>query len=159
MTSYDSWKFTATENGWITNTTAVEWLKEVFLPLTAPGDPQEKRLLIVDGHGSQETTELMFMCFQNNSVFDPLKTAYRKQLGLIAEWDTAGTVIGKRNFIACYSKARQVTLTSKGIISGWKWTGLWPVNAAKPLSSPLMLTSTSTPSQPTCKAHAGKLSV
>ncbi|KAI1001771.1 hypothetical protein K3495_g6434 [Podosphaera aphanis] len=104
MTSYDSWKFIATENGWITNTTAVEWLKEVFLPLTAPGDPQEKRLLIVDGHGSRETTEFMFMYFQNNlnllflpshkshvlqpldqSVFGPLKTAYRKQLGLIAE--------------------------------------------------------------------------
>ncbi|KAI1001465.1 hypothetical protein K3495_g6735 [Podosphaera aphanis] len=99
MTSYDSWKFTATVNGWITNTTAVESLKEVFLPLTAPGDPREMRLLIVDGHGSHETTELMFMCFQNNvnllflpshtshvlqsldqSVFGPFKTAYRKQL-------------------------------------------------------------------------------
>ncbi|KAI1004552.1 hypothetical protein K3495_g3665 [Podosphaera aphanis] len=178
MTSYDSWKFTAIENGWITNTTAiVEWLKEVFLPLTAPVDPQEKRLLIVDGHGSHETTEFMFMCFQNNvkllflpshtshvlqsldqSVFGPLKTAYRKQLGLVAEWN-AGTVIGKRNSITCYSKARQVVLTSKNIISGWKWTGLWPVNEAKPLSSSLMLTSTSTPSQPTCQAHLGKLSV
>ncbi|KAI1004150.1 hypothetical protein K3495_g4060 [Podosphaera aphanis] len=177
MTSYDSWKFTATENGWITNTTAVEWLKEVFLPLTAPDDPQEKRLLIGDGYGSHETTEFMFMCFQNNvnllflpshtshvlqpldqSVFGPLKTANRKQLGLIAEWD-AGTVIGKRNFITCYSKARQAALTSKNIISGGKWTGLWPVNVTKPLSSPLMLTSTSTPSQPTCKAHPGKLSV
>ena len=138
---------------------------------------QEKRLLIVDGHGSHETTEFMFTCFQNNinliflpshtshvlqpldqSVFGPLKTAYRKQLGLTAEWD-AGTVIGKRNFITCYSKARQVALTSKNIISGWKWTGLWPVNVSKPLSSPLMLTSTSTPSQPTRKAHPGKLSV
>ncbi|KAI0996863.1 hypothetical protein K3495_g11320 [Podosphaera aphanis] len=174
---YDSWKFTATENGWIANTTAVEWLKEVFLPLTTPGDPQEKRLLIVDGHGSHETTEFTFMCFQKNvnllflpsytsdvlqpldqSVFSPLKTAYRKQLGLIAKWD-AGTVMGKRNFITCYSKARQVALASKNIISGWKWAGLWPVNVAKPLSSPLMLTSTSTPSQPTCEAHPGKLSV
>ncbi|KAI1004759.1 hypothetical protein K3495_g3456 [Podosphaera aphanis] len=142
MTSYDSWKFTATKNGWITNTIAVEWLKEVFFPLTAPDDPQEKRLLIP----------------LDQSVFGPLKTAYRKELGLIAEWD-AGTVIGKRNFITCYSKARQVALTSNNIISGWKWTGLWSFNVAKPLSSPLMLTSTSTPSQPTCKAHPGKLNV
>ena len=138
---------------------------------------QEKRLLIVDGHGSHETTEFMFTCFQNNvnliflpshtshvlqpldqSVFGPLKTTYRKQLGLTAERD-AGTVIGKRNFIICYSKARQVALTSKNIISGWKWMELWPVNVSKPLSSPLMLTSTSTPSQPTRKAHPGKLSV
>ncbi|KAI1006873.1 hypothetical protein K3495_g1337 [Podosphaera aphanis] len=57
------------------------------------------------------------------------------------------------------SKARQVALTRKNIIRVWKWTGVWPVNAAKPLSSPLMLTSTSTTSQPTCKAHPGKLSV
>ncbi|KAI1006794.1 hypothetical protein K3495_g1425 [Podosphaera aphanis] len=137
-TSCDSWKFTATENRWITNTTAVEWLKGMFLPSTAPGDPQEKRLLIVDGHGSHETNEFMSKCFQNNvnllflpsptshvlqpldqSVFGPLKTAYWKQLGLIVEWD-AGTVIDKRNSITCYSKARQVALTSKIIISGWK---------------------------------------
>ncbi|KAI1001647.1 hypothetical protein K3495_g6554 [Podosphaera aphanis] len=64
MTSYASWKCTATENGWITNTTAVEWLKEVFLPLTALGDPQEKRLLSVDDHGSHQTTEFMCMCWK-----------------------------------------------------------------------------------------------
>ncbi|KAI0999060.1 hypothetical protein K3495_g9138 [Podosphaera aphanis] len=81
MTSYDFWKFTATENGWITNTTAVESLKEVFLPLAAPGDPQEKRLLIVDGHGSHETTEFMFMCFQNNVnlLFLPSHTSHDLQ--------------------------------------------------------------------------------
>ncbi|KAI1007793.1 hypothetical protein K3495_g446 [Podosphaera aphanis] len=138
MTSYDSWTFTATENGWTTNSTAVEWLKEVFLPSTAPGDVQEKRLLNIDGDGSHETTEFMFMCFQNNVnfiflpphashvlqpldrwVFGPLKTAYRKQLGLIGQRD-AGTVTDKRNFIPHYNKARQVALTSKNIISGWK---------------------------------------
>jgi hypothetical protein len=31
---YASWKFTATENGWITDSTAVEWLEKVFIPLT-----------------------------------------------------------------------------------------------------------------------------
>ncbi|KAK1852830.1 transposase [Colletotrichum chrysophilum] len=166
LTPYESWKFTATENGWTSDSTAVKWLTEVFIPSTQPGDPSEVRLLILDGHGSHETTAFMYTCFRNKihllflpahtshvlqpldqSVFGPLKAAYKKELGLLAEWD-AGTVVGKRNFVICYGKARKAALTSKNIISGWKWTGLWPVSMARPLMSPLLLENTSTPAKP-----------
>ncbi|KAF4474230.1 hypothetical protein CGGC5_v017057 [Colletotrichum fructicola Nara gc5] len=166
LTPYESWKFTATENGWTSDSTAVKWLTEVFIPSTQPADPSEVRLLILDGHGSHETTAFMYTCFRNKihllflpahtshvlqpldqSVFGPLKAAYKKELGLLAEWD-AGTVVGKRNFVICYGKARKAALTSKNIISGWKWTGLWPVSMARPLMSPLLLVNTSTPAKP-----------
>ncbi|KAF5482718.1 hypothetical protein CGCF413_v015623 [Colletotrichum fructicola] len=31
LTPYESWKFTATENGWTSDSTAVKWLTEVFM--------------------------------------------------------------------------------------------------------------------------------
>lgn len=173
LTPFDSWRFTATDNGWTSDPTALEWLKGVFIPFTQPYDPHEARLLILDGHGSHETTEFMYMCFENKihlvflpphsshvlqpldqSVFGPLKTAYKKELGNLSQWD-AGTVVGKRNFLVCYGKARNAALTSKNIISGWKWTGLWPVSMAKPLMSPLLLENTNTPAIQASQVYKG----
>ncbi|CCF37961.1 transposase [Colletotrichum higginsianum] len=33
---YEGWQFTATENGWTSDATAVEWLQKVFIPQTLP---------------------------------------------------------------------------------------------------------------------------
>jgi hypothetical protein len=59
---FKGWQFTAIENGWTTDNTALEWLQKVFIPQTAPRDPSEAQLLVLDGHGSHETTELMWKC-------------------------------------------------------------------------------------------------
>jgi 4-hydroxybenzoate polyprenyltransferase len=74
----------------------------------------------------------------DQSVFGPLKAAYKKELGYLAQWNDS-TVVGKRQFLDCYRKARQSALTAQNIKAGWKSTGLWPVNTAKPLMSPLLL--------------------
>ncbi|KAK8013654.1 transposase [Apiospora marii] len=50
---FKDWQFTATENGWIADETAIEWLEKVFIPNTAPEDPSEYRLLIVLGNVNQ----------------------------------------------------------------------------------------------------------
>ena len=63
LSIFKSWQFTSTDNGWTTNATAVEWLEKVFLPLTKT---QEARLLILDGHGSHETTEFIYLYYQHN---------------------------------------------------------------------------------------------
>jgi 4-hydroxybenzoate polyprenyltransferase len=34
-----TWKFAATDKGWINRVVALEWLEEVFIPLTKPQDP------------------------------------------------------------------------------------------------------------------------
>jgi hypothetical protein len=129
----------------------------VFLPQTAPRDPSEARLLILDGHGSHETTEFMWECFSNNvyllflplhtshvlqpldlSIFAPLKRAYRKQLGFLSLLNDS-TPIGKQNFLACYRKARLNSLTAVNIKAEWRASGLWPINISKPLINRLLL--------------------
>ena len=78
----------------------------------------------------------------DQSVFGPLKAAYKKELGYLEQWSDS-TVVGKRNFLNCYRKARQSALTAQNIRSGWKSTGLWPVSMARPLLSPLLLEDSS----------------
>ncbi|KAL8290854.1 hypothetical protein RB597_008897 [Gaeumannomyces tritici] len=120
---FKGWEFTATDNGWTTDRTAVEWLQKVFLPATRP-DPPQPRLLILDGHGSHITKEFMYLCLRNDvyilylpphtshvlqpldlSVFSPLKHAYRKITGSQALF-TCSTVVGKRHFLQAYASAR-----------------------------------------------------
>ncbi|KZL77371.1 transposase [Colletotrichum tofieldiae] len=73
----------------------------------------------------------------DQSVFRPLKAAYRKHLGYL-DIQSDSTVTGKRNFIDCYRKARLDTLIIHIIKSSWKYTGLWLVDKAQPLSSPFV---------------------
>ena len=169
---YKGWKFTATENGWTSDDTAVEWLQKIFIPKTAPRDPSEVRLLVLDGHGSHETDDFMWECYSNNiqllflpphtshvlqpldlAVFSPLKTYYRKQIGFLSLL-TDSTPIGKRNFLICYAKARKQALTSQNIKSGWRAGGLWPVNSAKPLMSRLLLDNSNKPNSKASKRKA-----
>ena len=47
--------------------------------------------------------------------------------------------MGKMAMIQCVRQARRDALITKNIKAGWKATGLWPVNMAKPLMSPLLM--------------------
>ncbi|KAK2773990.1 transposase [Colletotrichum kahawae] len=97
----------------------------------------------------------MYVCFRNNmnflflpthtlhvfqpldqSLLVPLRQSIRRSSDHVLSWD-ASTIVGKGNFIICYSKARKAALTSEKIISDSKWTGLWPISMARPIMSPL----------------------
>ena len=66
--------------------------------------------------------------------FSSLKTVYRRLLGEhTALTDT--TKVGKANFLEFYARARETGFREENIRSGWKATGLYPKNVAKPLSS------------------------
>jgi hypothetical protein len=78
------------------------------------------------------------------SVFAPLKHAYRKQLSFLSLL-TDSTPLGKRNFLACYRKARKSSLTAKNIKAGWQASGLWPVRMSKPLMNRLLLENSNQP--------------
>ena len=166
MAIFDNWEFTATDNGWTTDKTALEWLEKVFIPQTAPRD-HSARLLILDGHGSHETTDFLWKCLEHNiyllflpahtshilqpldlTVFSALKRAYRKELQKLNSLIDS-TPIGKRNFLVCYYKARQESITPSNIKAGWRTTGLWPVSVAKPLMSPLLLENSNKSTDPT----------
>jgi 4-hydroxybenzoate polyprenyltransferase len=172
---FKDWQFTATDNGWTNNAVAVEWLEKIFIPETQPDDPSEYRLLILDGHGSHTSDDFMWLCFKNRihviylpahcshvvqsldiGVFSSLKTAYRRWLAGISLW-TDSTIVGKRNFLEYYRRARLVGLTSSNILAGWKGSGLWPVNQTKPLMSRLLVENRrpTTPPLPTTRPAPG----
>ena len=144
---------------------ALEWLRRVFIPQTRSGP----RLLIMDGHGSHTTDDFMFLCFQHQiyllflpphtshvlqpldlSVFSPLKPAYRKWASQLFHQSSTAP-FGKLGFLICLQKACIESFTAHNIKSGWRVTGLWPVNVRKPLSSSRVLAIKTNPSNPSPK--------
>ena len=71
----------------------------------------------------------------DNGVFNALKAAYRKELANMASL-TDSTPVDKVKFIRAYAKAREVGMTQKNILSGWRTTGNWPISRAKALRHP-----------------------
>ncbi|EXK24419.1 hypothetical protein FOMG_18845 [Fusarium oxysporum f. sp. melonis 26406] len=148
------WYYITSDNGWTDNHIAVEWLREVYLPQTQPEDESDARLIILDGHRSHVSDEWMATCFLNNvyccylpahcshglqpldnGVFNASKAAYRKELQKLATL-TDSAPVDKVNFIKAYAKAREVGMTKKNILSGWRVTGNWPISRRKALMHP-----------------------
>src|SRR6478736_5231193 len=71
----------------------------------------------------------------NNGVFNTSKAAYRKELQKLATL-TDSAPVDKVNFIKAYAKAREVGMTKKNILSGWRVTGNWPISRRKALIHP-----------------------
>jgi hypothetical protein len=68
----------------------------------------------------------------DNGVFNASKAAYRKELEKLASL-TDSAPVDKVNFIKAYAKAREVGMTKKNILSGWRVTGNWPISRRKAL--------------------------
>ncbi|KAJ4176326.1 hypothetical protein NW759_17773 [Fusarium solani] len=148
------WYYITSDNGWTDNHIAVEWLREVYIPQTQPEDESDARLIILDGHRSHVSDEWMATCFLNNvyccylpahcshglqpldnGPFNASKAAYRKELQKLTSL-TDSAPVDKVNFIRAYAKAREVGMTKKNILSGWRVTGNWPVSRRKALIHP-----------------------
>ncbi|KAJ3454646.1 hypothetical protein MRS44_013246 [Fusarium solani] len=122
------WYYITSENGWTDNHIAVEWLKEVYLPQTRPEYESDARIIILDGHGSHVSP-------LDNGVFNASIAAYRKELQKLASL-TDSAPVDNVNFIKAYAKAREVGMTKKNILSGWRVTGNWPISRRKALIHP-----------------------
>lgn len=59
---FEPWRFHTTQKGWTDDATGVKWLKDIFLPNTAPITPGNRRLLVLNGHGSHATEAFMYLC-------------------------------------------------------------------------------------------------
>nr|ABG26269.1 transposase [Ophiostoma novo-ulmi subsp. novo-ulmi] len=166
LSLFNSWQFTATNNGWTDYETGLKWLEDVFIPCSAPARPSEARLLVIDGHGSHETDGFMKLCFENNifllflpshsshvlqpldlTIFSPLKAYYKKEIEKIGS-DEEAVICNKRTFLKTYAAARTAALTAKNIKMGWRTAGLWPRNVMRPLMSPFVLSVDNQPSTP-----------
>ncbi len=64
LEEFERWQFTASPNGWTSNDLGHEWLTTRFLPQTAPGN-KDWRLLILDGHGSHVSDDVIASCAAN----------------------------------------------------------------------------------------------
>jgi DDE superfamily endonuclease len=123
------------------------------MPESAPDDPLQTRILLLNSHGSHVPTDFMYECEINNikliylpahsshvlqpldlSVFSLIKSHYRKEIDRIAIYDDTGPV-KKIRFIEFYDRARQFTLTVRNIQSGWRGAGLVLFNPTKVLNS------------------------
>lgn len=59
------WRFSTSSSGWTSDSHAYEWLVSVFEPYTRPEDPEQRRLLIMDGHGSHITANVIAHCMEH----------------------------------------------------------------------------------------------
>lgn len=172
---FKDWQFTASENGWTSNPCATEWLLKVFIPCTQhlADSLNSGRILVLDGHGSHCTLDFLFECFKARiyllflpahsshitqpldlSVFSPLKQGYRRNLRQL-EGYTLANPIGKELFLTIYARARDQALTSANIKSGWRASGLCPLNVNKALSNPMVLVQEA-PKRPTTPQRSAK---
>lgn len=137
------WQWATSPSGWTSDKIAVEWLDKIFIPLTQPLDPVERRLLIVDGHGSHVTPEFIAKCMRNAidlmvlpahtshitqpldvGPFAPLKIAMSNQALRANRYDPGR--VQKVDFVRHLVQARQIGMTGENIRSGWRSSGLWP---------------------------------
>jgi hypothetical protein len=145
------WHIGVSENGWTTDELGLAWLKEVYDPNTRRRTVGKYRLLILDGHGSHVSPEFDKYCEANSIItlqmpahsshylqpldvgcFAPLKMIYGRR---VQEKMLAGVNhIDKQDFLSLYLRARQQALSASNIRSGFKATGLIPLDPNQVLS-------------------------
>ena len=132
-----------TENGWTNNAICLRWFEEIFIPQTkdTKGD---YRLLIVDGHGSHVTHEVIKLCLENKivllclpahstdllqpldvAIFGPFAHAYKKGLKKCTQYGK-NYHIDKVDFLQVVQPARHQSVTPSNTASGWRRAGLVP---------------------------------
>ena len=117
----------------------------VFEPSTRPEDPTTRRLLIMDGHSSHITANVIAFCMQRAidlmilpphcshilqpldvGVFAPLKRALASETDAALRLDTRR--MSRVEWVEMYIRAREKALTSSNIRGGWRGAGLAPLS-------------------------------
>ena len=150
-----NWRFSTTLTGWTNDTIAFEWLSNLFEPETRRNDGK-RRLLIFDGHGSHITSRFLSFCLGHSidpvclpphtshklqpldvALFGPLKRYLTSVLDSF--FNSVPTSITRKDWIECYRVARELTYRPNSIESGFRTTGIYPLDAEmtiKKLTSP-----------------------
>ncbi|KIJ47649.1 hypothetical protein M422DRAFT_135040, partial [Sphaerobolus stellatus SS14] len=139
------YRVTETENGWTNDMICHQWFGKVFLPFAkSHGDPTKPILLIIDGHGSHETTEMLDKAFEQNTILAelPPHTTHRLQpldVGIfgplqrswIKHCEDMGVKrqeITRETLIPEYMKIRAKSITIASVHNAFKKSGIWPIN-------------------------------
>jgi hypothetical protein len=132
------------DNGWTDHEIGLEWFKICFEPETRCGD--EYRLLILDGHSSHITTQVIRFCVASKiiplclpphtthhlqpldvGIFAPLASAYKSGVRERSKFIVSYS-IDKVDFLEIYRTARDQAITNENIRKAWKTSGLEPLN-------------------------------
>ena len=144
--------FGVSPNGWTDNSKALAWSERSFGPgstserkATNNNGLQKWRLLTFDGHISHVNKAFLHWCLDYQvlpvclpphtthflqpldvAVFGPLKHAYSDLLQ--AQYTKGERGVWKGNFYKLLDSAQEKTFRSTNILSGFRHTGLWPVD-------------------------------
>lgn len=140
----DDYLITVSETGYSNDQLAFHWLKH-FNKQTKRRTKGAWRLLLVDGHSSHETMELLKYAEDHRiqlfalpphtthllqpldvGCFQPLKWYHGRCLDWAAR--TGSRDINKADFMATVEEIRRLTFTRKTILGGWRRTGIAPFN-------------------------------
>ena len=146
-----NWEFGFSTSGWTDNELSLQWLRRIFIPMTAR--PGKRRLLIVDGHGSHEAGLFQYECMKNDislvylpahashilqpldvGPFSPLGGYYRKEVHNFTP--TGFATFDRATFTKVYQIARPRAFTERNITSGWRRAGLEPLDIDRILGNP-----------------------
>ena len=150
---FEDWRFKCSPKGWTSNPTALDWIKDIFIPHVRACHGNRWVVLICDGHDSHTNDDFLWLCLSNKvwlvfyephcshvvqvldvGVFGLLK---RKLKVFVRDGPNArlGLKPSKKDMINAYRQARIDVLTPNVIKNAWRTSGIWPRDREKPLSS------------------------
>jgi hypothetical protein len=144
------WTIALSDKGWTDDSLGLAWLTDVFEKHTKDRIKGVYRLLILDGYGSYSTPEFDLFCKEHSiitlcmpphsshllqpldiSCFAVLKRFYGQQ---IEEYMRNGlNHIDKADFLTAYIMARNESMTTNTVRSGFLATGLVPFDPERVL--------------------------
>lgn len=157
--------FITSPNGWTNDEIGFEWLQHVFDRHTKEQtrNGREYRLLFLDGHSSHINMRFIDYCDENKillmaypphsthrlqpldvSLFNPLANYYSQNLDEWLRKHHGVCGINKKHFWSLFKPAFDLAFTKKNIDSGWRKTGLFPLNEEVILSQ-VRITNTPPP--------------
>ena len=165
-------KFSVSESGWTKDGIARLWFEQTFLPNIGNYRPQ---LLICDGHGSHNNIEFIEIARSNNivvmelpshtsnwtqpldrSFFKSLKSAWNKEVDNFIH--TTGLAIGHAQFLRLFERAWSVSTKESNIVSGFKATGIFPLNPSAIPAEAFVPSELYRDSENTCNQSSGSRS-
>ena len=165
-------KFSVSESGWTKDGIARLWFEQTFLPNIGNYRPQ---LLICDGHGSHNNIEFIEIARSNNivvmelpshtsnwtqpldrSFFKSLKSAWNKEVDNFIH--TTGLAIGHAQFFRLFERAWSVSTKESNIVSGFKATGIFPLNPSAIPAEAFVPSDLYRDSENTCNQSSGSRS-
>jgi DDE superfamily endonuclease/Tc5 transposase DNA-binding domain/helix-turn-helix, Psq domain len=147
-----NWQFSTSTSGWTSNSHGFEWLRTVFEPESKKVSGDRPRLLIMDGHSSHITGDLIALCIEKDidllilpphcshllqpldvGVYGPMKRYHALE---VDRYSRVGVKrIQRAEWVELFQRIRAKALIPSNIKAGWRGAGLVPFLPRKVLDT------------------------